>query len=278
MKYLVAVDGSEASQHAIDYAAQLVKGEDSVWFYTSSKTGQVDDSPLAKGKAALSGKIPDTNVDGVGEAKTDPREGIVNFAKAKGVDAIIMGSRGQGIVKRALLGSVSTDVLHNSEIPVVVVHHPQAEGANSWLVSVDGSECSNRSLEFAAKMMQSTCHVVLYSSFIPPPVMIAAGNVVARNPNYDSELKQCTQAAIELLNAAKAKLVATGAVPADNILEKVDAAFEPRQAVIDFASNNNIKTIVCGSRGHGAVKRFVFGSFSSHLIHEAGKHAILVVH
>lgn len=51
----------------------------------------------------------------------------MEFAKAKGVDMVAVGSRGMGSVKRSLmslvgLGSVSDYVLHQLHVPVLVVH------------------------------------------------------------------------------------------------------------------------------------------------------------
>ena len=50
----------------------------------------------------------------------DPRDVICDFAKENNVDCIIMGRRGiSGI--RATLGSVSTAILRNTDLPVMVV-------------------------------------------------------------------------------------------------------------------------------------------------------------
>jgi nucleotide-binding universal stress UspA family protein len=42
-------------------------------------------------------------------------------AEALGSDVIVVGSRGRGAIRRALLGSVSTHVVNNAPCPVVVV-------------------------------------------------------------------------------------------------------------------------------------------------------------
>jgi nucleotide-binding universal stress UspA family protein len=52
----------------------------------------------------------------------DPAEEILKLVREQPVDLICMGARGRGRVTGALLGSVSSAVLHHSPVPVVVLH------------------------------------------------------------------------------------------------------------------------------------------------------------
>jgi nucleotide-binding universal stress UspA family protein len=54
----------------------------------------------------------------------DPAEEILRLVREEPVDLVCMGARGRGRVTGALLGSVSTAVLHHSPVPVVVLHPP----------------------------------------------------------------------------------------------------------------------------------------------------------
>jgi universal stress protein A len=55
----------------------------------------------------------------------DPAEEILRLVDEQPVDMICMGARGRGRVLGALLGSVSSAVLQNSPVPVVVLHPPR---------------------------------------------------------------------------------------------------------------------------------------------------------
>ena len=52
-----------------------------------------------------------------------PATQIVEVAKDQGADLIVVGARGRGVIAAEFLGSVSTSLLQDSPIPVVVVPH-----------------------------------------------------------------------------------------------------------------------------------------------------------
>ncbi|XP_076447697.1 universal stress protein Slr1101-like [Babylonia areolata] len=55
-------------------------------------------------------------------ASNKPGEGIAK--EAQGADMVVVGSRGLGLVRRTLLGSVSDFLVHHCHCPVLVVRHP----------------------------------------------------------------------------------------------------------------------------------------------------------
>jgi nucleotide-binding universal stress UspA family protein len=50
-------------------------------------------------------------------------QAIVHLAEELGAGLIVMGSRGLGGVRRALMGSVSDSVVHHAHCPVMIVRH-----------------------------------------------------------------------------------------------------------------------------------------------------------
>jgi nucleotide-binding universal stress UspA family protein len=58
-----------------------------------------------------------------------PARELLNLAKEREVDAIVMGSRGRGGFGSMILGSVSQRVIHDATVPVIIVppHLEQAE-------------------------------------------------------------------------------------------------------------------------------------------------------
>ena len=54
----------------------------------------------------------------------DPARELLRIARDGDFDVIVMGSRGRGRMTAALLGSVSNRVMHDADVPVIVIHAP----------------------------------------------------------------------------------------------------------------------------------------------------------
>ena len=57
----------------------------------------------------------------------DPPRELLHAAREGEHDLIVMGSRGRGRITTALLGSVSNRVMHDSPVPVMIVHPPRSD-------------------------------------------------------------------------------------------------------------------------------------------------------
>ena len=133
---LLAVDGSEYSHRAIEYAKSLAERyEANLWIvhvfsHTSDLLGYQDFEKLyAKRKSAgqavldsakkILGNIPFKVHEELMEGSE--AEAILAVAENHQADLIVMGTRGFGAVKGMLVGSVSRKVIHLSTCPVMVV-------------------------------------------------------------------------------------------------------------------------------------------------------------
>jgi nucleotide-binding universal stress UspA family protein len=136
---LVAVDGSPDAQQALRHAIDLAQCEHS---RLTLMTGVAPPPPItfAATAAALPAAMQGAEAEArriLGAARdavpgdvsvttvlsTQPiRNALLQQIAHGGHDLIIMGSRGRGAVRSALLGSVSHYVLHHSAIPVLIVH------------------------------------------------------------------------------------------------------------------------------------------------------------
>ena len=57
-------------------------------------------------------------------ASGDPAHTLIDILENFGCDMVVMGARGMGTLRSALLGSVSNDVLDAAGVPVLVAMHP----------------------------------------------------------------------------------------------------------------------------------------------------------
>lgn len=135
-KILVALDGSEPSAHALQHAAELAKsfGTEKVTILHVLKNlplqepiYNVDlDSLLnEEDRAVMTPAVQFLSESGISyEAHSfngDPAHVIASYAKEHDYDVIVMGSTGKGLIKEALLGSVSHQVAISAHCPVIIV-------------------------------------------------------------------------------------------------------------------------------------------------------------
>lgn len=119
---MAAVDGSHSALHAAGVAAALADsfGGRLTLCHVASGDARLDGVPDVLGGVAAAHRGPVTKVVTVG----DPAESILKEAKARDASLIVMGDRGLGRIRRAIMGSVSTQVVREADTSVLVVRRP----------------------------------------------------------------------------------------------------------------------------------------------------------
>lgn len=134
-RIVVGFDGSEHARKALERAADIAGGA-TVAVVSSAKVELLVRDPagavrpedpaeveartqaLAEAREYLEGRgISGAYIEGHG----NPADVIVQEAEESGADLIVVGTRGLSAARRAVLGSVSTNVVHHASCDVLVV-------------------------------------------------------------------------------------------------------------------------------------------------------------
>jgi nucleotide-binding universal stress UspA family protein len=135
---IIATDGSESAEQAVVAGARVAHtlGTKAVLVYVRPSIGPLGEpyyqekltEQMAHARAALDRAQTLARQERC-EADAEILEGtaaeqIVELARARNAPLIVVGSRGLGAVAGALLGSVSSAIIHRADRPVLVVPRP----------------------------------------------------------------------------------------------------------------------------------------------------------
>jgi nucleotide-binding universal stress UspA family protein len=137
-KILVAIDGSDASMDAADYAISLSKEYNNAELYAlhviradvdlfgPHETSEFMTTMRNEGEKYLNKvrlKVNEKNIQIKTEiiSSTNIAGGIVDYAEENKIDLIVIGTRGRTGFKKLLLGSVASHVVTYAHCPVLVV-------------------------------------------------------------------------------------------------------------------------------------------------------------
>lgn len=163
MNYLLPMDGSEYAGSAASFLSRfpLAKGDHVDIVHVITEPGgfgetyalydeiyriktEFGEKILEEAAQKFEGAEPQVRMH---LARGYPYREILEEAKKKETDLIVMGSRGLAGFESFLLGSVTRKVAINAPVPVLVIKPAQAEPRDrplNILFATDGSECANR--------------------------------------------------------------------------------------------------------------------------------------
>ncbi|MEO8117711.1 MAG: universal stress protein [Rhodoferax sp.] len=160
MKILLPVDGSAVAMEAVRFAIRMAQAglETSVVLANVQEAATLyelvvaHDPQVIEEVSAAAGAhtllpaealLQDANISYECEvASGDPAHTLIDILERYGCDLVVMGASGTSTLRRALLGSVSNEVLHAAGVPVMIVklNEPSELDAVDALDTPDASE------------------------------------------------------------------------------------------------------------------------------------------
>ncbi len=188
---------------------------------------------------------------------------------SRDADLLVVGSRGFGGFRGLLLGSVGQHCLTHASCSVAIIRAPKGERpdmakpvTHQIVVGVDGSDESNRALEWAANEAHRTgAELEIVGSDIYAG---ASGFVFAPAVGVPDGAKQIVFDAVEHAARVAPEVVTRGVTSGD----------PPAAALV--AASAHADLAVVGSRGLGAFRGLLLGSVSQHLANHASCSVVVV--
>ena len=188
----------------------------------------------------------------------EPPEVILSMAREKKADLIVLGTYGRKGLNRLLMGSVTSQVIVNSPVDVLVIKKKCSECTGTYrsiLVSYDGSDFSKNALARACKLSQDDGAEVSVLYVIPRyEEMIGFLRT-------ESIKKSLLQEARKILEGAK-ELASKNGVTVKTEIREGHAA----DKILETAADLKNDLIIIGSYGWRGVNKAIMGSTTERVL------------
>lgn len=290
-KILLATDGSEDAELAVTTAVDLAKVSASELHVVHVGPGlplyELPDYPahfeeVVEVQRREAQRVLDEQVEraeGLGatdvaahlEMDERPDRAIVELGEKLGVGLVVMGSRGLRGLRRALMGSVSTSVVHHAHCPVLIVRGKTVTLPTKILLAIDGSEdarlAANTAFDLSGRL-ESELHVV-YVEPMPErhtkPVRFAVDLPPEVVRSVEKEARTTLEKLVESMGEGK-------------ITQAHARTGSPAAEIVALAGELGVGLIVMGSRGLGGIRRALMGSVSDAAVRHARCPVMVVRH
>lgn len=280
-RIVVGCDGSPDSRDAVRWAADYVKRVDgalelvSAWEWPSFQDvpivyGGYD--PRATCQHFLDRMRQDVDLEDdqvtLTVVKGHPARVLVDHVST--TDLLVVGSHGQGVFSRLVLGSVSARCAAHAPCPVVIVRQPEKLPPRPHvLVGVDDSPSARAALRWAVDYADLTLSpLTLLRAVESPPPIPPGYPVTFSHPREDlhNSIRSWLRELIDKEQADRGRELAAGV----RLL-----VMDGNAAHIMVDESTSAALTVVGRRGAGGFRRLLIGSVASALAHHS--HSTVVV-
>lgn len=181
----------------------------------------------------------------------DPVTEIVKIAEKEKVSLILMGSRGKGILKEILLGSVSEGVVRRATVPVLIVKSKRVRKG----MSIECETIAGRLFEKVLYAHDLSEHSDEVLGYVRQVALSGGRDVVIVHVIENKRKKEITSDAEKKLGEIKKELEKDGI----NVKVVIKSG-TPYKEIINTAKEEGATLIMMGSRGLGFVEGMLLGS------------------
>ncbi len=306
-KIMLAVDNSRPSKNAIRYAVQMSSNVNDLHFVLfhaqpgvslflqeeAQKSGKAKkqlDRVLQKNDAAarklLEGYkdemvemgIPSDHIECVTKKRNlGFAKDILEFGQEGQYDAIVVGRRGLSRLAELYAGSVTTNILEQSQvIPVWLIDGEAKSG--KILLAIDGSDACMRAVDHVSFVLSNNPEANLTLLHIVGDAQKYSEIDFDDEPNPELEeiIARGDTACITQFYPHAAKKFEDAGISKDRVkLEIIKGKRRIGKAILDFAQKGKYSTVVVGRRGID--KAFFMGSASRYAINKVSDGALWIV-
>ena len=286
MKVLLAIDGSTQSTSSVQALAHFGPWEEVTLVHAlplpdldhpmitpemrDRAIKEMEDELRPKGEALLN-EIQESLPSGIGTVHRvhqigSPSMVILETAKSAHPDLILIGARGLGPIKELVLGSVSHRVLLHAPCSILIMKTPLT-ALQHILVPIEGKEDGEKIIQFLSSLPFRTFPRISVMTVWPQPQLPWPVTLGQSRLLEERALDHARELAEDVAQQAKEKGFTSHASV---------GLGQPAFAILEQAKAMKPDLLVVGSHGRRGISRFLLGSVSHTLVHQA-PYPVLVV-
>jgi nucleotide-binding universal stress UspA family protein len=287
---LAATDLSAPARHAVERAFQLAAGSGSELYILHAMELDALDSlremwgdDVSAVKAALNSdarqRLDELTSDaairrGVAAhtsiAEGSPLDTIAAEADALDARLVVIGARGESVLRHAVLGPTAARLLRkSSRHPVLVVKQAPHGAYRRVLVAVDFSPVSREAIRLARRWAPEADLVLLHAFELPYEGKLRLAGV------DEQEIRRYVTSSSAQRRARLHDLAATAGLAATECLVRVIHG-DPAQQIVGMAQELAADLIVIGKHGSRVVEELLLGSVTKHVLAESSCDVLVI--